>query len=127
MQRPGTEAIRTQIMENDYKQPMRIGRINALNGCAVRRFWPPRGTTTRTLILKGNCMQRPGTEVSRTQIMENDCKQRLRIRKIRALNGCAGKDFGAATRNNYKNNSDTKSKRYAKTRNRSNKNPNHGK
>ena len=31
----------------------------------------------------------PGTE-----IMDNDCKQPLRMRRIRALNGCAGSLFG---------------------------------
>ena len=55
--------------------------------------------------------------------MENDCKQSLRIGRIRALNGFAGRLFGATTRHNHKN-SDNKSKKFVKIRNRSNQNPN---
>ena len=42
--------------------------------------------------------------------MQTDCRQSLRIGKIRAFNGSAGILFGAATQHNHKN-SDIKSKR----------------
>ena len=35
--------------------------------------------------------------------VQTDCKQSLRIGKIRALNGCTGRLFRAATRHNHKN------------------------
>ena len=35
--------------------------------------------------------------------IQTDCKQSLRIGKIRALNGCTGRLFRAATRHNHKN------------------------
>ena len=48
--------------------------------------------------------------------MANDCRQTLRIERIRALNGCAGRFFGTATQHNHKN-SDNKSNRKAMIRN----------
>ena len=54
--------------------------------------------------------------------MENECKQPLRIGRIRVFNVCAGSLFGATTRHNHKN-SENKSKKYAMTRNWSNQNP----
>ena len=35
--------------------------------------------------------------------MQTGCKQSLKIGKIRALDGCAGRQFGTATRHNHKN------------------------
>ena len=46
--------------------------------------------------------------------MDSDCKQSLRIGRIRA--GCVGRLFGAATRHSH-NHSDSKSNKYAMTRN----------
>ena len=40
---------------------------------------------------------------SRDRKIQTDCKQSLRIGKIRALNGCTGRLFRAATRHNHKN------------------------
>ena len=48
--------------------------------------------------------------------MTKDCTQPLRIVNIRALNGCAGRLFGAATLHNHKN-SANKSNRKAMNRN----------
>ena len=48
--------------------------------------------------------------------MTKDCTQPLRIGNIRALNGCAGRLFAAATLHNRKN-SANKSKRKAMNRN----------
>ena len=48
--------------------------------------------------------------------MTKDCTQPLRIGNIRALNGCAGRLFAAATLHNHKN-SANKSKRKAMNRN----------
>ena len=48
--------------------------------------------------------------------MTKDCTQPLRIGNIRALNGCAGRLFGAATLHNHKN-SANKSNRKAMNRN----------
>ena len=45
--------------------------------------------------------------------MAKNCRQHLRIGRIRALNGCAGRPFGAATlhkNNNSYNKSNRKSK-----------------
>ena len=53
---------------------------------------PPLGTTTKTLIYK-----------DRDRKIQTDCKQSLRIGKIRALNGCTGRVFRAATWHNHKN------------------------
>ena len=55
----------------------------------------------------------------RDRIMTKDCTQPLRIGNIRALNGCAGRLFGAATLHNRKN-SANKSNRKAMNRNWSN-------
>ena len=45
--------------------------------------------------------------ISNTKLLarkiQTDCKQSLRIGKIRALNGCTGRLFRAATRHNHKN------------------------
>ena len=41
--------------------------------------------------------------VVRDRKIQTDCKQSLRIGKIRALNGCTGRIFRAATRHNHKN------------------------
>ena len=41
--------------------------------------------------------------VVRDRKIQTDCKQSLRIGKIRALNGCTGRLFRAATRHNHKN------------------------
>ena len=49
----------------------------------------------------------------RDRKMTKDCTQPLRIGNIRALNGCAGRLFAAATLHNHKN-SANKSKRKAK-------------
>ena len=51
--------------------------------------------------------------------MTKDCTQPLRIGNIRALNGCAGRLFGAATLHNHKN-SANKSNRKAMNMNWSN-------
>ena len=48
--------------------------------------------------------------------MEIDCKQPLMIGRLRALNGCAGRLFGAAIQHNHKN-SDSISKEYAERMN----------
>ena len=55
--------------------------------------------------------------------MAKDYTQSLRIGRIRALNGCAGKLFGAATLHNHKN-SDNKSNRKAMNRIWRNQKPN---
>ena len=55
----------------------------------------------------------------RDKKMTKDCTQPLRIGNIRALNGCAGRLFGAATLHNHKN-SANKSNRKAMIRNWSN-------
>ena len=55
----------------------------------------------------------------RDRKMTKDCKQTLRIGNIRALNGCAGRLFGAATLHNHKN-SANKSNRKAMNMNKSN-------
>ena len=55
----------------------------------------------------------------RDRKMKKDCTQPLRIGNIRALNGCAGRLFGAATLHNHRN-SANKSNRKATNRNRSN-------
>ena len=55
----------------------------------------------------------------RDRKMTKDCAQTLRIGNIRALNGCAGRLFGAATLHNHKN-SANKSNRKAMNRNWSN-------
>ena len=55
--------------------------------------------------------------------MAKDCTQPLRTGRIRALNGCAGRLFGAATLHNHKN-SDNKSTGKAMNRNWSNQKPN---
>ena len=55
----------------------------------------------------------------RDRKMKKDCTQHLRIGNIRALNGCAGRLFGAATLHNHKN-SANKSNRKAMNRNWSN-------
>ena len=52
----------------------------------------------------------------RDRKMTKDCTQPLRIGNIRALNGCAGRLFAAATLHNHKN-SANKSKRKAMNRN----------
>ena len=52
----------------------------------------------------------------RDRRMTKDCTQPLRIGNIRALNGCAGRLFGAATLHNHKN-SANKSNRKAMNRN----------
>ena len=52
----------------------------------------------------------------RDRNMTKDCTQPLRIGNIRALNGCAGRLFGAATMHNHKN-SANKSNRKAMNRN----------
>ena len=52
----------------------------------------------------------------RDRKMTKDCTQPLRIENIRALNGCAGRLFGAATLHNHKN-SAYKSNRTAMNRN----------
>ena len=52
----------------------------------------------------------------RDRKMTKDCTQPLRIVNIRALNGCAGRLFAAATLHNHKN-SANKSKRKAMNRN----------
>ena len=52
----------------------------------------------------------------RDRKMTKDCTQPLRIGNIRALNGCAGRLFAAATLHNHKN-SAYKSKRQAMNRN----------
>ena len=41
--------------------------------------------------------------VVRDRKIQTDCKQSLRIGKIRALNGCTRRLFRAATRHNHKN------------------------
>ena len=56
---------------------------------------------------------------SRDRVMTKDCTQPLMFGNIRALNGCAGRPFGAATLHNHKN-SANKSNRKAMNRNRSN-------
>ena len=38
-----------------------------------------------------------------TELKENDCTQPLRTERIRPLNGCAGRLFGAATWQHHKN------------------------
>ena len=104
-------------METDCKQPMRIRRKRALNGCVGRLFGPPHGTIIRTLIIKVTIMQIPGTGANRTQIppskpkgeiaeitnsqniemkryqgtriMKNVCKQPLRIGGISLKNAKA--------------------------------------
>ena len=55
--------------------------------------------------------------ISNTKLLY--CKQSLRIGKIRALNGCTGRLFRAATRHNHKN-SDIKRYKKAKIRKRRN-------
>ena len=55
----------------------------------------------------------------RDRKMKKDCTQPLRIGNIRALNGSAGRLFGAATLHNHRN-SANKSNRKATNRNRSN-------
>ena len=55
----------------------------------------------------------------RDRKMKKDCTQPLRIGNIRALNGCAGRLFGAATLHNHKN-SANKSNRKAMNKNWSN-------
>ena len=55
----------------------------------------------------------------RDRKMTEDCTQPLRIGNLRALNGCAGRLFGAATLHNHKN-SANKSNRKAMNRNWSN-------
>ena len=52
----------------------------------------------------------------RDRKVTKDCTQPLRIGNIRALNGCAGRLFGAATLHNHKN-SAYKSNRKAMIRN----------
>ena len=52
----------------------------------------------------------------RDRKMTKDCTQPLRIGNIRALNGCAGRLFGAATLQDHKN-SANKSNRKAMNRN----------
>ena len=42
-------------------------------------------------------------QATRDRKIQTDCKQSLRIGKIRALNGCTGRLFRAATRHNHKN------------------------
>ena len=55
--------------------------------------------------------------------MAKDCKQPLRNGLKRALNGCAGRLFGAATHHSHKN-TDNKSYRKVMNRNWSKQNPN---
>ena len=55
----------------------------------------------------------------RDRKMTKDCTQPLRIGSIRALNGCAGRLFGAAILHNHKN-SANKSNRKVMNRNWSN-------
>ena len=97
-------------------------------------FWgPPHCTTTRTLLIKVIETQCTGTGAIkanpalktiqhqdgmelRDRKMTKVCTQSLRIGNIRALNGCAGRLFGAATLHNH-NNSANKSNRKAMHRN----------
>ena len=55
----------------------------------------------------------------RDRKMTKNCTQALRIRNIKAFNGCEGRLLGAATLHNHKN-SANKSKRKAMDRNRRN-------
>ena len=93
---------------------------------------PPHCTNTRTLPIKVIEKQCTGTGVIKRQIplyqdgmelrdrkMTKDCTHSLRIGNIRALNGCAGRLFGAAKLHNHKN-SANKSNRKAMHRNWSN-------
>ena len=44
--------LRDRKMKKDCTQPLRIGNIRALNGCAGRLLGPPHCTTTITLLIK---------------------------------------------------------------------------
>ena len=46
---------------------------------------------------------KPKREINKYRKMTKDCTKPLRIGNIRALNGCAGRLFGAATLHNHKN------------------------
>ena len=85
-QRSGTEALTTKTGNDKYYKWSKYKREHMVN--RVSSYFP-----------KGD---HSATEI---ELMGSDCKQPLRIERIRALNGCAGKVFGAATRQHH-NNSD---------------------
>ena len=74
----------------------------------IKQKEPPQkyrlGTISNTKLLAGlNRFYRIPASPSAPAVVQTDCKQSLRIGKIRALNGCTGRLFRAATRHNHKN------------------------
>ena len=76
---------------------------------AIRKRFPlqkPRWEKTKLTIryLYHETYRKPNEQLFslRDRKIQTDCKQSLRIGKIRALNGCTGRLFRAATRHNHK-------------------------